>query len=101
MNVEIVLAYPNKQYLEKLRLAEGTTIREAALLAFDSGLIPNPNEELDPAQVPLGIYGELEDDSYKLREGERIEIYRPLVQDPKEWRRARAQAAKQKNTSKT
>ena len=95
MNVEIVLAYPDKQYLEKLSLDAGTTLRSAAIYAFDSGLIPNPNGELDPKSVPLGIYGELEGDDYVLRDGERIEIYRPLLQDPKEWRRARAKAAKQ------
>ncbi|MFK8076400.1 MAG: RnfH family protein [Granulosicoccus sp.] len=95
MNVEIVLAYPDKQYLEKLSLDPDMTLRDAAVYAFDSGLIPNPNGELDPMSVPLGIYGELEGDDYVLREGERIEIYRPLLQDPKEWRRARAKAAKQ------
>lgn len=95
MNVDIVLAYPDTQYLEKLSLAVGTTLREAAVYAFDSGLIPNPSGEINPRIVPLGIYGELEDDNYVLRDGERIEIYRPLLQDPKEWRRARARAAKQ------
>lgn len=98
MNVEIVLAYPDKQYLETLTLDQGTTLRKAAVYAFESGLIPNPDGLINPGEVPLGIYGELENDDYELSPGERIEVYRPLLQDPKEWRRARAKAAKETKT---
>ncbi len=95
MNIEIVLAYPDRQYLATLWVDTGTTLRQAAVHAFEQGLIPQPEEgSIEPQTVPLGVFGESEEDAYVLSEGERIEIYRPLLQDPKEWRRARARAAK-------
>ncbi|MFC2506885.1 MAG: RnfH family protein, partial [Kingella sp. (in: b-proteobacteria)] len=42
-----------------------------------------------PATAPLGIFGKAVKDDYILRENDRIEIYRPLVADPKEARRKR------------
>lgn len=94
MDIEVVLAFQNRQYLVTLSLPEGTTIRQAAVAAFDRGLLPADNTGLDPETVPLGIYGELRDDNCILSEADRVEIYRPLLQDPKEWRRQRANRTK-------
>jgi len=94
MDIEVVLAFRDQQYLVKLSMLEGTTIRQAALAAFEKGLLSTKNSGIDPATVPLGIYGEIEDDNVVLHNGDRVEIYRPLLQDPKEWRRQRANARK-------
>lgn len=94
MEIEVVLAFADKQHLVSISLPQGATIRQAAAAAFKDALIPNENSAIDPATVPLGIFGELEDDNYVLSAGDRVEIYRPLLQDPKEWRRQRAQLSK-------
>jgi len=94
MNIEVVLAYRERQYLVDMSLPEGTTIRQAVLVAFERDLLPGDDEQLNPATAPLGIYGEQEEDGFVLSEGDRVEIYRPLQQDPKEWRRQRANARK-------
>ena len=98
MNVDVVLAYPEKQYLVTLTLLEGATIRQAAIVAFQEGILPEPHAESDihPETVALGIFGELQEDAYVLNEGDRVEIYRPLLQDPKEWRRQRAKSRKER-----
>lgn len=94
MNIEIVLAFQDQQYLVNLSMPAGSTIRQAAVTSFERGLLPADNAQVDPATVPLGVYGELEDDSFVLSDGDRVEIYRPLLQDPKEWRRQRANRKK-------
>lgn len=94
MKFEVVLALPDRQYLVDLSMPEGTTIRQAVVASFERELLPQHCAEINPATVPLGVYGELEDDSFVLSEGDRVEIYRPLLQDPKEWRRQRANAKK-------
>jgi putative ubiquitin-RnfH superfamily antitoxin RatB of RatAB toxin-antitoxin module len=94
MNIEVVLAFQDRQYLVNLSMPEGTTIRQAVEASFERGLLPGDNSEINPATAPLGIYGEVEDDSFLLSDGDRVEIYRPLLQDPKEWRRQRANRKK-------
>lgn len=94
MDIEVVLAFPDKQYLVSLSIPEGTTLREAAVASFDRGLLPNDHPEINPETAALGIFGELEDDDFLLSTGDRVEIYRPLAQDPKEWRRQRANLKK-------
>ena len=93
MNIEIVLAFKDRQYLVNLTVPEESTIRQAALAAFERGLLPE-DTQINPTSVPLGVFGEMEEDSYLLRDGDRVEIYRPLLQDPKEWRRQRANNTK-------
>jgi putative ubiquitin-RnfH superfamily antitoxin RatB of RatAB toxin-antitoxin module len=94
VKIEVVLALPDRQYLVGLSIPEGTTIRQAALASFETGLLPKDCSEINPATAPLGVYGKLEEDSFLLSDGDRVEIYRPLLQDPKEWRRQRANAKK-------
>ena len=76
----------DRQVLKSMTVTEGTTVREAAL---QSGLgVEFP--ELDLQQAPLGIFGKAVKDETELRDGDRIEVYRPLLIDPKEARRKRA-----------
>ena len=71
----------------------GTTVREVALR---SGLDAH-FADLDLATSPLGIFGKAvaKPDERVLEEGERVEIYRPLIADPKEVRKQRAAKAAQ------
>ncbi|WP_416192663.1 RnfH family protein [Neisseria sp. CCUG12390] len=87
LNIEIVYGLPDKQVLKTMQVAEGTTIRQAAL---QSGL-ENEFSDLDLNTAKLGIFGKAVKDDTVLREKDRIEIYRPLLIDPKEARRRRVQ----------
>lgn len=87
LNIEIVYGLPDRQILKAMQVADGTTAREAAL---QSGLaVEFP--ELDVQTVKLGIFGKLVKDDTVLREKDRVEMYRPLLVDPKEARRKRVQ----------
>ena len=84
--IEIVYGLADRQVLKSMTVVEGTTVREATL---KSGLeVEFP--ELDLQQSPLGIFGKAVKDETVLRDGDRIEVYRPLLIDPKEARRKRA-----------
>ncbi|HFC8477462.1 RnfH family protein [Neisseria mucosa] len=86
LEIEIVYGLADRQVLKNMTVTEGTTVREAAL---QSGLeVEFP--ELDLQQAPLGIFGKAVKDKTVLRDGDRIEVYRPLLIDPKEARRKRA-----------
>ena len=77
---------PGRQELVALEVASGSTLADAIA---QSGL-PEMFEgfELDPAKV--GIFGQKASLEQVLRDGDRVEIYRPLIVDPKEARRQRA-----------
>tara|TARA_R110000850_G_scaffold266756_1_gene397309 strand:+ start:384 stop:701 length:318 start_codon:yes stop_codon:yes gene_type:complete len=89
--VEVAFALPSKQRIVALRVPEGTTARQAVALADLPTLFPDvPSDTF--AQAPLGIFGKsLRDpDTQQLREGDRVEVYRPLAIDPKVARLERA-----------
>lgn len=93
--VEVAYALADKQKLITLTVPAGTTVREAALRSGMDGHFPG----IDLANAPLGIFGKAvgKPDERVLEEGERVEIYRPLIADPKEVRKQRAaKAAKDK-----
>lgn len=93
--VEVVYALADKQKLLRLAVPFGTTVRGAAMLSRMDSFFPG----LDLASAPLGIFGKAvpKPDERVLEEGERVEIYRPLIADPKEVRKQRAaKAAKNK-----
>ena len=92
INVEVAYALPEKQAILSLSVTEGTTALEAALQSGVSQRFAGVN--LDDAK--LGIFGKLVAPSQVLREGDRVEIYRPLIADPKEVRKARAAKARGK-----
>ena len=84
--VEVVYALPERQSLVSLRLRPGMTARDAVLEAQ----LEHDWPELDVEHCPLGIFGKLIHDDHALRAGDRVEIYRPLPNDPREQRRALA-----------
>ena len=91
IDIEVVYAAIDRQQLLALNVPEGTTVRAAVLLSGIGAEFP----ELELAHCPLGIFGKqvAEPETRVLQAGDRIEIYRPLLADPKEIRRQRAAKA--------
>jgi putative ubiquitin-RnfH superfamily antitoxin RatB of RatAB toxin-antitoxin module len=90
INIEVIYALPHEQQLLKLQVPEGSTVQDAIRL---SGVLEK-YPEIDLAKNKLGIFSKLVKADTPLREKDRIEIYRPLIADPKEIRRKRAEEGK-------
>lgn len=90
IDIEVVYALPAEQTLLKKSVPAGTTVMEGIKV---SGLL-DKFPELDLSQHKLGIFGKLTKGDTVLRDKDRIEIYRPLIADPKEVRRKRAEEGK-------
>lgn len=87
IDVEVVYATPGRQKLIALRVPPGTTAIEAV---ERSGIRQEfPGMVVD--EKALGIFSRKVDPDYELQPGDRVEIYRPLIADPKEVRRERAE----------
>ncbi|MFJ2360142.1 RnfH family protein [Pseudomonas fluorescens] len=91
IEIEVVYAAVDRQILRTLSVPEGATVREAVLKSGIGDEFP----ELDLNECPLGIFGKVVVDPQVrlIQAGDRIEIYRPLLADPKEVRRLRAAKA--------
>jgi len=87
--VEVAYALPEKQYLQRVTLEEGATVEEAIRA---SGLLTLRND-IDLAKNKVGIYSRPVKLADTVKDGDRVEIYRPLIADPKELRRQRAEKA--------
>jgi len=87
--VEVAYALPEKQYLQRVKLEEGATVEEAIRA---SGLLTLRND-IDLAKNKVGIYSRPVKLADTVKDGDRVEIYRPLIADPKELRRQRAEKA--------
>ncbi|GBG03481.1 UPF0125 protein [Azospira sp. I13] len=90
INVEVVYALQQKQALVAVKLEEGATVRQAIEA---SGLLEK-YPEIDLAKNKLGIFAKLAKPDAVLRDRDRVEIYRPLIADPKEVRKQRAAEGK-------
>jgi putative ubiquitin-RnfH superfamily antitoxin RatB of RatAB toxin-antitoxin module len=90
LNIEVVYALPNEQVLFKVVVPQGATVIDAINLSGVLTLHP----EIDLEINKLGIYGKLGKTDTLLRDRDRVEIYRPLLADPKEIRRRRAAEGK-------
>lgn len=90
IKIELVYALPAEQFLFKFEVPKGTILAEAIRL---SG-IRDKHPEIDLEKGKFGIFGKLSKTDTVLREKDRIEIYRPLIADPKEVRRKRAEEGK-------
>ncbi|RLA04737.1 MAG: RnfH family protein [Gammaproteobacteria bacterium] len=86
MRVEVVYALPDRQRLISLDVAELLTVGEAIEQSGILQLFP----EIDLGVARVGIFSQLAALDDRLREGDRVEIYRPLIADPKAMRRERA-----------
>ena len=83
--VEVVYALPAAQTLVRLRVSAGATVEQALA---QSGLLAR-YPALDPATARVGVFGKIVALDTLLRAGDRVEIYRPLLIEPKEARRRR------------
>ncbi|WLS79924.1 RnfH family protein [Erwinia pyri] len=90
--VEVVYALPEKQYLYTVNVEEGATV-EAAIKA--SGIL-ELRSDIDLAKNKVGVFSRPVKLGDEVQSGDRIEIYRPLLADPKELRRLRAERAAKK-----
>lgn len=84
IRVEVVCAVPDDVRLVELKLPAGATVRDAL---DASGMT---------ASGAVGVFGKVVGVQTRLKDGDRVEIYRPLTADPKEQRRRRAAAKKRR-----
>jgi putative ubiquitin-RnfH superfamily antitoxin RatB of RatAB toxin-antitoxin module len=89
ITVEVAYAMPEKQYLQRVKLEEGATVEEA----IRASSLLELRSDIDLAQNKVGIYSRPVKLSDVVNDGDRVEIYRPLIADPKELRRQRAEKA--------
>lgn len=89
VSVEVACATPERQLLIRLEVPAGCTVAEAIELAAIREKFP----EIEVQEGAVGIFSRKVSLDQALREGDRVEIYRPLIADPKESRRRRAETA--------
>jgi len=84
MQVEVAYARPDKQQIVPVKVPEGATALEAVKLSGIVDIFP----EIEPDAIDMGVFGKVIKDpaSHELREGDRVELYRPLMIDPKQAR---------------
>ncbi len=98
ISVEVAYALPHKQKIVALLVEPGTT----ALVAAKKSGLDKEFPEIDYESAKMGIFGQAlgtkglkKAAEHELQAGDRVEIYRPLISDPKEVRRKRAAKAKE------
>lgn len=94
INVEVAYALPDRQLIVHLQVRKGTTAYDAAVASGIAGKFRG----VDLETAVMGVFGKTEKKprERQLADGERVEIYRPLLADPKEVRKKRAAEAKAK-----
>ena len=90
LDVEVCYAMSNKQELVRIRLPQGATLQQG----LDASGLLGKYPEIDVKKNKFGIWNKLSKLDAALRDKDRIEIYRPLIADPKEVRKQRAAEGK-------
>lgn len=90
LKVEVCYALPEKQEMVSVSLPEGATLQQALEASGLLGKYP----EIDIKKNKFGIYAKLSKLDTPLRDRDRVEVYRPLIADPKEVRKQRAAEGK-------
>jgi putative ubiquitin-RnfH superfamily antitoxin RatB of RatAB toxin-antitoxin module len=90
MPVEVAYAIPERQVIIEVTVERGATLMHAIEL---SGILQQ-FDEIDLGQNKVGIFGRLAKLTDEVQPGDRVEIYRPLIADPKEVRKQRAAEGK-------
>lgn len=90
INVEVAYAKSDEQVVLKVRGESGMTLQDAVQQSGLLGICP----EIDWEKAAVGVYGKAAKKDAALSEGDRVEIYRPLIADPKEMRKKRAAEGK-------
>lgn len=86
LRVEVAYAEPGEVWSRKLRLPAGATVRQAV----DASGLSQERPDVSAGDEDLGVFGQRSKPTRLLRDGDRVEIYRPLELDPMEARRRRA-----------
>lgn len=95
INVEVVYALPDNQTLIKVQVPEGSTVKDALAQSHLAEKFP----ELDLGGTnKVGIYGKVVKLDASLRDLDRIEVYRPLIADPKTAKRKKKSGDQDENT---
>ena len=84
--IEVSYAVPGAQRVLRLYVPRDCTARQAVKLSCMAALFP----EINAATCPIGVFGARVDDDYRPKGGDRLEIYRPLENDPMDARRRAA-----------
>jgi hypothetical protein len=92
--VEVAYALPDRQALVRVKLSDGLT----AIGAVEASGLLRTHEELRGRALDLGIFGRRVPPGEPLRDGDRVEVYRPLMADPREARRRLAAEGRTKGT---
>lgn len=95
IKVEVAYALPDKQAIVEVEVAPGTTAAEAVQQSNIAAKFDN----IDIGNAKLGIFGKGVANTVVLKAGDRVEVYRPLIADPKEVRKERAAKAKERRSS--
>ena len=96
MIVEVAYALPDKQSLISLEIEDGSTLKEA----IEASGILESFEQIDLTKDRVGIFSKFATLDTVLREKDRVEIYRPLIADPKKARKERAAEGKAMRSNK-
>ena len=89
--VEVAYALPERQALLKVDVSDGATVKQAIEASGILNLFP----DIDLEKNKVGVFSKVCKLDRVLQAGDRVEIYRPLLIDPKQRRRDKAKAAKQ------
>ena len=90
LEVEVAYALSHQQFLRRLKMPSGSTVRQAIV---QSGVL-SKFPEIDLKSVKVGIFSRLVGLDVLLNSGDRVEIYRPLILLPTDARRLRAERQK-------
>lgn len=90
VKVEVAYARPEQQLLLEVTVAAGSTLEEAVRASGVLDRFP----EIDLGKNQVGVFGKLTPLGARLKAGDRVEVYRPLLADPKEVRKLRAAQGK-------
>ena len=80
MNITVAYALPHQQTLEEMDVPEGTTVEEAIAMSH----VQEKHPEIDLSVNKVGVLGKLVTLQTELRDGDRVEIYRPLPKKPRD-----------------
>ncbi|ATZ12304.1 RnfH family protein [Erwinia amylovora] len=92
ITVEVVYALPDKQYIYNVKVPQGSSVEQAINA---SGLL-QLRPEINLQENKVGIFSRPVKLMDEVNSGDRVEIYRPLIADPKDLRRQRAERAAKK-----
>lgn len=92
--ISVAYALPDEQSVVRLRVPRGTTVAEAVRLSSLSSRFP----EIEAAPLNCAVFGRAASLDQILVEGDRVEVLRPLLIDPKESRRQAAARTRIKRT---